>query len=304
MSNGILTLDPDQHSLETLRKHTSKTYARLVSEGVKTAHLVPRYAAFLAKVDTYVQRETALEDGEALADAGAIAADTELNKGMEDVAHAIHGGKRVDPSLPKHQDYFDRLTVAEAKKPVLGTQLERMEGWYEKLKQEPLPALQTLCDAIADAVKVGIGQRQTVKDSRAASTKYRLYDRRELFAEYNAMAATTLGDLTAFAESHPELRLPSDWPVSCYLHLSRNVGPQSLEEVDQLLELARARVAELETKRLELEKKGQDSALAQSEATRTADAAVKAERTEQDSKKARKVAERAAKDAKRQAKKK
>ena len=304
MPNAITTLDPALHNTRTLREHTIGLYSRLVSEEPHTTLLIPPVAALLAKVDAAIQKETALSDGAALADAGAIAADRGLNNGMDDVAVVIHGGKKTKVDDPKHQDYFGGpVTVWEAKKGVLGPQLLRMEGWPQKLGQDKLPGLQALEKPIADAVALGVQKREAVKDNDAAQSKFDLYELRDLYAEFNALAAKTLGDLTAYAQAHPEARLPSDWAQSCFVHASRDHGPQTIEAVDKLLAKARAEVAKLEAKRAELVQRDEDAAQIEADALKAQADADEAKLREESARRAREETERKAQDLARKAKK-
>jgi hypothetical protein len=304
MANGFMTLDPTKHSLLVLREHTFKLYARLVSEEPHTTPLLGPVATFLAKVDASLQKDGSLSDDTGLSGARAISADRGLNNVMRDLATVIHGGNQVDVSDSKHQDYFGgAVPVWKAQQPTLGPQLTLMEGWPDKLKQETKPAFLALVQPVADAVDLGGKRRTGVETATANRTQFDLYDRRALFAEYNGLAATTHGALVDFAEKHPELRLPSDWVHSFFMHNTRDLGPQTVEEVDAVIAKLQAELAAAGDLRKELVAAAEARAKAETDLAQ-AEADAKAARDREDqAKKDRAEAERKAKAAKKKAKK-
>jgi hypothetical protein len=304
MANGFPTLDPDKQSLQVAREHTFKLHARLVSEEPHTTALISPVATFLAKLDTGIQKEISLSDAVVLANAGALSADRGINDAMRAVATVIHGGDRVDVNDPKHQDYFGGpIPVWKAQKPTLGTQLTLMETWPKKLSQETQPALLALVPTVAPPVDRGVQQRAVVQTAEADKTQFDLYERRDLFAEYNGLAAKTHGALVDFAEKHPELRLPSDWVHSFFLHTSRDPGPQTVEEVDALIAKAQEEIAKLQGTRKEIIARDEARAQAEADGAKAQAEAEAAKGREDQAKQDRKEAERKAKAAKKKSKK-
>ena len=305
MATGIPTLDPERESLLTLREFQFVTLARLISEQPYTATQVVAYTKFGDKLSTCMQTETKLRDAIVLADAEAIACDNVLNRLLRQLSTAIHGGKQPDVSLPKHQLYFGNQTPEEAARPILSSQLDLMAEWPKQLAKETQPAFVDLLAPVTLAVQNGMNAREKIKDARAANAKFRLDgERTAIFDEYNALASTTYGELGAFAQLHPELGLPADWASSCFRHVSRDPGPQTVAEVDVLLgKLAQQKEA-LDAKRAVLVKKEADKAQAEAEAKDADDALKAAGDEEAIAKKKKKDALAKAKLAKKKAKKK
>lgn len=298
MGQGILKLDAEDHSLTVLRDHTFELYARLSSEEPHTTTLIPRVATFLVKVDAAIAKQTSLADAVVLAGAGAVAADRGLNNVMRDVANAIHGGKRIDVSHPKHRDYFGGpIPVWEAQKPTLGAQLTLMESWPAKLAVDSQASVASLLGPTTDSVAAGTTKRDALQDAKAAKIKFDLYEVRDLFAEYNSMAAETLGALVSFAENHPDLRLPSDWPQSCFLRAARAASLTTIDDVDAELTRSRARTAMLEKKREELVQQAANDAKRAAEAEAAEAAAEEARQVEEQARKQREAAEEKARKA-------
>jgi hypothetical protein len=305
MAPGIPTLDPERESLATLREFQFFTLARLISEQPHTAAQVVAYTKFGDKLNTCMQTETALRDAMVLADAEAIACDNVLNGLLRQLSTAIHGGKQPDVSLPKHQLYFGSQTPEEAARPILSSQLDLMAGWPKLLVKETQPAFVDLLAPITLAVQSGVNAREKIKDTRAANAKFRLDgERTAIFDEYNALASSTYGELGAFAQLHPELGLPADWASSCFRHISRDPGPQTVAEVDALLEKLDQQRQALVTKRAVLAQKEADKASAETEAKEAEAALKEADDEEAAAKKKKKDAIAKAKLAKKKAKKK
>lgn len=303
MAAGIPTLDPDRESLHTLREFWFYTLARLISEAPLTDAYVPTYQSFGLKIEADITKETQLRNAIAIADANAIAADRVLNTLLDQLAALIHGGKQPDVTLPKHQLYFGNDTPAEAARPTLGPQLDLMDGWPALLVKETAQAYLDLIAPVTAAVAAGKTARQAVKNARAANASYRLTERRQLFDEYNALAATTFGELGAFAHDHADLNLPGSWARSCFRHVTRDPGPQSVAEVDEMMAKHQAQLDALAVLRAELVKKAEEEAAADEEAAKAEAELAAAKKAEEAAKKAKKDAEKKAKAAKKKAKK-
>jgi hypothetical protein len=268
MGNDFQTLDADRESLDTLRVHARRTADRINSEGKRLAAFAPRYTAFLAKLDAIIAREQQIRDAMAAADACAYAADNELNRLGRRLHGFIHGGKKVDTQSPKHQLYFGNKTLGEAIRGILGPQLEMSRTWVQKvLPLETTQVFMDLLQPMTDAVADGDSAKQAQIQASADNAKFRLDgERRQIFDEYNALAAQTMGELVVFAKDHPELELPGDWPESFYIHSDRDPGPQSVEEVDVLLKALRDQEAKLLAKRAELATAAEAAQKAQADA--------------------------------------
>jgi hypothetical protein len=300
-----MTLDPDRESLDTLRSHWRRGRDRVVAEGTRTAAFVPIYAAFGTKLDGVIAQSRQIADAMSAADALAIAKDQELNRIGLRVKVLIHGPNQVDTSNPKHQLYFGNQTVAEALKPILGAQLDLCVYWRDKLLPKETDAeWQALAQPLADAVKEGNDAKDAVDTSRAENAKFRLDGpRRQIFDEYNALAAKTHGELVAYSLAHPELELPPDWPASFFVHGTRDPGPQTIEEVDTLLGPARDVVQKLETKRAAFVKEAEENAKVMADAAQALADYEAAMQAEENAKQVRKEAAERLEAAQRKAKK-
>lgn len=255
MANELPTLDPDRESLDTLREHWRETRDRLSSEKEHTAALILRYTTFGDELAAVIAKEQQIQDAISAAEAWALAVDGRLNRIAIKVKGLIHGGKQVDLGNPRHLLYFGNRSVADAIRPILGSQLDMHVFWVEKLfPSETDPGFVALLAPLTAAVEEGEQAKKAVDDAWADNAAFRLTgERRKIFEKYNALAAQTIADLVAYAHAHAELELGSDWAPSFFKHTSRDPGPQTIAEVDDELGPLRARVKKLEAKRLELE---------------------------------------------------
>lgn len=229
-----LTLRPDDESLATLRDHWFFLLVRIMNEPLAAALVAP-LQAFGPQLDAVMKKEQDLEDDMTKADAAAVAVDRVLDGLSDQVSVVIHGGKKVDTSLPQHKLYYGKKTPARAIVPVLGSQLKMMIAWPQELDQSTVPALKVLAPPVKQAVADGVDAEKVIADAATANRKFRLDgERRQLFDAYNSLAATTYGALKAIVHDHPELALGLDWADSFFRRRQRSRAPSTVAQADAL----------------------------------------------------------------------
>jgi hypothetical protein len=303
MANGIPTLEADRESLQTLRDFWLFTLARLISDQPNTTSWLPPYQAFGTKLDACIVQETSCSDAIVLADAKVVAADAACNVQLDLLSALIHGGKKPVLTLPKHILYFGNLSPSDARAFNLGPQLDLMSNWPGLLAKETDQAYLDLIPGVTDAVNVGLAAKQGAIDARLANAKFRLTGpRAQLFDDYNGLAVSTFGAMSSFAHANPGLKLPTEWAYGCFKHVTRDPGPQTLEEVDAALAKLKDATDKLTVLRGDLVTEAQALATAKANMA-TAAANLKAAKAAKDAAdKAAKDAEKAAKDAEKAAK--
>lgn len=275
---GIPTLQPEDASLGTLRKHWMFLRVGVASEPLAAA-LVSELEAFGPRFDTVAAEAQRLGDAVLLARTKAVAADHGLNRLADQVSSAIHDGKKPDLDLPLHQLYFGRKRPSVMKRPILGTQLEVMRAWPGLLAQAMQPELLALAPAVAAGVEAAEVAAKKLTSALAAEDVFKLAGaRKELFAVYNALVARTFGALKGIGHNNTGLRLSPDWAESFFLH----EGHKETETVASVsAELARLERAVEATRRrlsdLEAEEREAEAAKAAEAAAREAVAAAKRE---------------------------
>ena len=274
---GIPTLQPEDASLRTLRKHWMFLRVGVESEPLAAA-LVPELTAFGPRFDTVAAEAQRLGDAVLLARTKAVAADHVLNRLADQVSAAIHAGKKPDIDLSLHQLYFGRTRPSVMKRPILGTQLEVMRVWPGHLAQATQPELLALAPAVAAGVEAAEEAATRLMSALTAEDVFKLAGaRRELFAVYNALAARTFGALKGIGLNN--VGLSPDWAESFFLHEGHGRETETvasvaaeLSRLEKAVAAARRRLSELEAEEREAE-----AAKAAEVAAREAVAAAKRE---------------------------
>ncbi|MFN7144120.1 MAG: hypothetical protein ACK4YP_10110 [Myxococcota bacterium] len=245
-------LDPDDESLSTLREYWLYTYVRLRNDPLAAA-LVQPFADFGPKWDATAITERSLRDTIVGAEAEAFAADRACNGLLDRVSVAIHDGKKPDVKSPLHQLYFGSDTPSETRRPILGSQLDRMRKWPDLLSKATQPELNALAVPVATGVATADQAQAALAKARADNAKFRLDgERRQLFDAHNALVATTYGALKAIAHEKPDSRLPADWADSFFRREPRDRGPTTVAQADALVKKLQEQLAAAEQRRAEL----------------------------------------------------
>jgi hypothetical protein len=248
-------------------------------------------------------QETGCSDGIVLADAKAVWADRGCNVQLDLLSALIHGGKKPVLTLPKHILYFGNQSPSDARAPTLGPQLELQSKWPDLLVKETDQPYLDLLPGVSDAVTVGLAAKKGTIDARTTNATFRLTGARaQIFDDYNGLAASTFGAMSAFALAHPELNLPSDWAYGCFKHVTRDPGPQTVEEIDAARAKLKEQSDKLLAKREELVAEAQALATAQANMATAAANLATAKAAKDAADKAAKEAEKAAKEAEKAAK--
>ncbi|MFT3776045.1 MAG: hypothetical protein QM820_62670 [Minicystis sp.] len=266
---GIITLDPIDTAMQTLREHWLFVFVRLQSDPLAAA-FVTQWGAFGPKWDGVVKQEMSLLDNIFTTQAAAVGADRELNRVADRVASAIHDGKKPDVTNPLHQLFFGSVTPYEAKRPILGPQLEMQKTWPNLLAKAPKASLQALVGQAAAAVDAGTKAEDAVLAAQAEWDHFRISgERKALLDTYNALAAATYGGLKAIVHDNPDLELGTEWAESFYLHNTRSRGPTTVAQ-------AAATVKRIEDELAEAKKTHGELVTQQQAAEEAAAAAAKA----------------------------
>jgi len=213
--SGIATLKSDL-SLDVLRAHWRFALARIKSDPNAAAY-VADFTAFGSTWAAVDQKELGFEDAVAAADATVVAADAAIDALVDKVAAAIFGGKKVAANPALAQLFFGSLTPSKFKRPILGTELQSVQGWPAKLAAAALPALQALAAPVTAAVGAGNAAAKAFSDALVARDGFRLGgDRQRAFDAFNSLCARAYGGLKAFAHDHPELELPPTYAESFF----------------------------------------------------------------------------------------
>ena len=268
---SIYTPDGTKIPLEVLRALLIFLLARVSSDSNATAHAAP-VKALRAELNTVAAKELVLEEAVTLAQAKVVAGDRGLDGASGLVKIAIHKGKKVDVTLPRHKLFFGSDSPSVFEKQSLSPQLTAMQSWPDFLAKSEDPDLVALVPTVTEALKVGQAAENALAEAVAARDVFRLGgERAKIFDKFNSLCATTYGALKALVHDHPELSLVSGYAESFF-----HRGPAARPEAETTLEGANDAVKSLEAqlaKARELRDALQGEAMAHEDRVKIADAA-------------------------------
>ena len=244
---GILTL-LSSNSLAVLRAHWRFAFSRAKSDPNAAAYL-PELTAYGAQWAQANQTELDREDAVSDADATVVSADAALDALADEVTVVIHGAKKLDVNLPAHQLFFGSETPSQYKKPQLGTQLEKSQGWPALLGQSNMPALLALTAAGAEAVQGGNLAATALDTAITARDAFRLGgERQKAFDAFNSLCSKMYGGLKSFAHDHPELKLPGGYAESFFKGSARSPHDKTVTETADNAAKAQAKATKAQAK--------------------------------------------------------
>ncbi len=117
------------------------------------ASYAKEFEALLGATHKALLRQLELVTAQAVADAKVVRADDVLNQLVDQLSLTVLGLTGGEREHPLYQRFFGRQRPSEAKRPILGAQLELMRDWEATLLAAPQPELQALGTQLASAVK-------------------------------------------------------------------------------------------------------------------------------------------------------
>lgn len=294
---GILTL-LSINSLAVLRSHWRFALSRFKSDP-NAAPFVAEFTAFGPVLAAAAQTELDLEDGVSDAEALVSTADAGLG-GLDSlvdlVVVAIHGTKKQNTENALHQLYLGSQNATEFKKPILGTELEKCQGWPKALGDAVQPSLSALAPQAITTLKVANDAAKGLQDALTARASFRLGGaRQQAFDAFNSMCAKAYGGLKSFVHDHQELALPTGYAESFFKGSARSPHDKSVTETAAEAAKAQAKAAKAQAKADAALKAAADKAAAAADHAQKQEAAKAAKKTAKDAAKAAKVAAEAAK---------
>jgi hypothetical protein len=150
---------------------------------------------------------------------------------------------------------------AEARKPVLGAQLELMRPWVTTLKSTQNPTLSEYSDRLAPLIKKA---DDAVTAQSAAAERLETFnqigERKAFVDKLNALRKLTFGRLAELPHKHPEANLTADFAEQFFLRDSRSRGAtlaseeRVVQRLEEQLKKHRATLDELKAKQEATEK--------------------------------------------------
>jgi hypothetical protein len=269
---SIYTPDGTKVPLEILRALLIFFLARVSSDPHAAAFVAP-IKALRADLNPVAAKEQALEEEIILAQALVVAGDRGLDGASGLVKTAIHKGKKVDVSLPRHKLFFGNDSPSVFEKQSLSPQLTAMGSWPDFLAKSGDPDLVALVPLVTAAIKAGQIAEKALADAVAALDVFRLGgERTRIFEKFNSLCATTYGALKALVHDHPELGLVSGYSES-FFHRGPAARPATPATLDDAIAEVKALEAQL-VKAMELRDGLQATATAHANQVKLAETAA------------------------------
>lgn len=150
---------------------------------------------------------------------------------MDLVSATIHGAKKPSVDHPLHKLFLGSQTATEFKKPILGTELEKCQGWPKSLADAGQPTLVALAPQATATMKTANAAASTLDHALTARATFRLGGaRQQAFDTFNSLCAKAYGGLKSFVHDHPELGLPSGYAESFFKGSARSPHDKSVTQ--------------------------------------------------------------------------
>ncbi len=229
---SLYTPDGTKVPLDVLRMLLIFLLARVSSDPHAAAFVAP-VKALRTDLNLVAANEQALEEAILLAQALVVVGDRGLDAASVLVKTAIHKGKKVDVTLPRHLLFFGNDSPSTFEKQSLSPQLTAMASWPEFLAKSGDADLVMLVPIVTAAITAGQIAEKTLADALTARDVFRFGgERTKIFDQFNSLCATTYGALKALVHDHPELGLVSGYAESFFQRgpSARPAAPRTLDD--------------------------------------------------------------------------
>lgn len=252
-------------SLISLRVEIVHTLVELQANALTQSYVAP-FEQARNEWDIVQAEELSIRDAIAAVNARIFSLDNTLNWLAGRGSKAILAVTDDDKTHPLYVAYFNKKSLSDFKRPILGSQYTAMKGWVTELQKSDVPALAALAPEVEAAVAAAANAIKTREDLETQNRFFReVGNRKKLFDKVNAVRKTTYGELAKLP--HEVVGLPSNFADLFFRHDTSGAEEEEESEptVASLGEEITALEQELEQKRaqraaLEAETKKRDEA--------------------------------------------
>lgn len=208
-------------SLSSVRDEILYTKVRLRANPL-TAKKAAEYDALLKDLAAVQAIEQALTDGKLETGALIDGIDDVLDPLVDRLSNMLlsRTGQNRDSELYKR--YFGTARPSDVKRPVLGKELELVQGWLPSLKSSTDPELKALGLELESAVTAGVKAEAAYQDAERKLADFRrLGERKTIIDRANRIRQGTHGELAQLPHSPQGSSLPRDFASSFFRHRER-----------------------------------------------------------------------------------
>jgi hypothetical protein len=230
----------------------SFTTAQLGAHPLGAAH-IKDFETLLSATHKGLFRQLELTSAVAVAEAKVARADDVLNALLENVHLSLMQVVARDRDAPLYRRFFGAQRPSEAKRPILGAQLELMRGWVPVLQAAAQPELKALSAPLDAAVKAADAALSALGKAEGEQADFHeIGEVKALIDASNAARKITAGKLAEAVHKDPAANLPADFAEGFFLRDSRWTAPSVKElrtrvaRTEALLARHKAQLAEAE----------------------------------------------------------
>ena len=232
------------------------TTARLLAHPLGVG-LAKDFEALIAATLKAHQRQIELTAELATAEARVARADEVLNGLLEQANLTLLQLVGRDRDALLYRRFFGSQRPSEAKRPILGAQLELMRGWLAPLAAATQPELAALKAPLESALKAADAAVAALQKAEGASADFHdLGDGKALIDACNAARKLAHGKLGEAAHKDPSANLPSDFAEGFFLRETRWAAP-SLKDLKLRISRGEAQLARMKAQLAEAEDRRQ-----------------------------------------------
>ena len=222
---------------------------------------VKEFEDLLAATQKTLLRQIELVAAQASAEAKVVRADDALNQLLDLVNLTLLNVTDRNRDAPLYQRFFGGQRPSEAKRPILGAQLELMRDWVPTLQAATSPELKALATPLDSAIQsadAAVGALRTAEQQMTDFSE--IGECKELIDKSNGTRKATRGKLAEAVHKNPAANLPTDFAEQFFLRevrLGTPNRPELLSRIarqEQQLTRLKQQLAELDERRVQAEK--------------------------------------------------
>jgi hypothetical protein len=236
-------------SLISLRVEIVHTLVEVQANALTQSYVAP-FEGLRNDWDVTHAEELSIRDAIAAVNARIFSLDNTLNWLASRASKTILVVTDDDKTHPLYVAFFNKKSLSDFKRPILGSQYTSMKGWIKELQNSDVPALAALAPEVEAAVAAAADAIKAREDLETKSRFFReVGNRKKLFDKVNAVRKTTYGELAKMP--HEVVGLPSNFADLFFRHESSGADEEEESEptVATLDEEIGALEQELEQKR-------------------------------------------------------
>jgi hypothetical protein len=244
-------------SLISLRVEIVHTLVEVQAHPLTQSYVAP-FEQARNEWDIVHAEELSIRDAIAAVNARIFSLDNTFNWLAGSASKAIMAVTDDDKTHPLYIAYFNKKSLSDFKRPILGSQYTAMKGWVTELQKSDVPALAALAPEVEAAVAAAAIAIKAREDLETQNRFFReVGNRKKLFDRVNAIRKTTYGELARMPHEVPGL--PSNFADLFFRHESgsgaeaEEASEPTIESLDEEIKALEQQIEQKQEQRAALE---------------------------------------------------